>query len=433
MNGPDAGNGPGSGGASARSAATNPGSARIGFAEFVALIAALMATQAIAIDAMLPAFPSIVAVLGVADANHGQWIVTAYMIGLGVGQLVWGLMSDRFGRRPLLIGGLGLYVTAAVICGLSGSFSGLLAWRFIHGLAAASMTVTRSIVRDRYSGRQMARVMSLTFVVFLTVPILAPSLGQLILLVASWRYIFIACGLFASLVWLWAYVRMPETLHPEYRLTLDLGHIGAAARLVLLNRASMFYTLATTVMFGSLMAYVAMVQQIFADVFHRAGLMPGMFALCAAFMGLAALLNARLVERLGMRLISHTALLAFICIAALHLGVAGLGREDMLSFVVLQSATMAMFSLSVSNFGAMAMEPVGSVAGIAASLQGFISTGAAAVVGAVIGREFNGTMVPLAAGALCCGCIALTFVLMAERGRLFRGHHAGSAGSGALH
>jgi DHA1 family bicyclomycin/chloramphenicol resistance-like MFS transporter len=400
------------------------GTQTIGFLEFVVLAAATMSTQAIAIDAMLPAFPTIIRVLHVADPNHGQWIVTAYMSGLGVGQLFWGMISDRFGRRPILLAGLSLYVVAALACSFTGSFHTLLAWRFVHGLAAASVTVTRSVVRDLYSGRQMARVMSLTFVVFLMVPILAPSLGQLILAVAPWRSIFLVFAGFAAIVVSWGYLRLPETLHPEYRLTLTRTHILNAARLVLGNRTSIFYTSAMMVMFGTIMAYVGMVQQIFSEVFHRAGLMPGMFALCAIFMGFAAFLNSRIVERLGMRLISHSALLAFIAVAALHVLVATLGFEQMWTFVIFQSASMACFSLAVSNFGAMAMEPVGSIAGIAASLQGFISTFGGALVGAFIGRQFNGTTVPLAAGGLCCGIVSLGFVLLAEKGRLFRGHHS---------
>ena len=398
----------------------------IGFLEFVVLAAATMSTQAIAIDAMLPAFPTIVRVLNVADPNHGQWIVTAYMTGLGVGQLFWGMLSDRFGRRPILLGGLALYVVAALLCSLSGSFQALLAWRFVHGLAAACVTVTRSVVRDLYSGRQMARVMSLTFVVFLTVPILAPSLGQLILFVAPWRYIFVVFALFAATVATWGFLRLPETLHPEYRLTLTRKHVLNAAKLVLGNRASIFYTLAMMVMFGTIMAYVGMVAQIFSDVFRRPNLMPSMFALCAIFMGMAAYLNSRIVERLGMRLISHTALLLFIGVTALHVVIAALGAEQLWTFVLLQSITMATFSLSVSNFGAMAMEPVGAVAGIAASLQGFISTFGGALVGVFIGQQFNGSTVPLAAGQMICGIAALGFVLLAEQGRLFRAHHPSS-------
>ncbi len=404
--------------------------AKIGFLEFIVLAAAMMSTQAIAIDAMLPAFPIIVRSLQIADENHVQWIVTAYMAGLGCGQLFWGLMSDRFGRRPILIGGLALYVAAALLAGLAGSFHELLAWRFVHGLAAASVVVTRSAIRDLYSGRQMARVMSLTFMVFLMVPILAPSLGQAILLVAPWRYIFIVCGVFAAFVAAWAMLRLPETLHPEYRLTLSRSHIVGAVRLVLFNRASLFYTFAMSVMFGGIMAYVGMVQQIFGEVFHRASLMPTMFALCATTMGVAAFLNSRIVERFGMRRISHTALLAYLAITGLHTVIALLGIEQLWIFVAIQSATMACFALSISNFGAMAMDPVAAVAGIGASLQGFMSTLGGALVGALIGRQFNGTLVPLAAGSLCCGVASLLFVLLAEKGRLFTGQHiAGEPGA----
>jgi MFS transporter, DHA1 family, multidrug resistance protein len=414
---------------------SNPAAARgagIGFSEFVVLAAAMMSTQALAIDAMLPALPAIVRELRVADANHGQWIITAYMVGLGIGQLFWGLMSDRFGRRPVLLGGLALYVLAAVFSGVANSFEALLCWRLTHGLAAASVVVTRSVIRDLYSGRHMARVMSLTFMVFLTVPILAPSLGQLLLLMVPWRYIFILFAGIASLVGIWALLRLPETLHAEYRLTLTRARITAAVRLVLGNRESVCYTLAMAVMFGSILAYVGMVQQIFADVFHRAALMPAMFALCAISMGVAAFLNSRIVERLGMRIISHTALLAFIAVTLVHVLVAALGMEQLWTFVLLQSLAMASFSLSVSNFGAMAMEPVGAVAGIGAALQGFISTSGGALVGAVIGRRFDGSTLPLAAGALGCGFGGLLFVLLAEKGRLFRRHHTGAGQGPAL-
>jgi MFS transporter, DHA1 family, multidrug resistance protein len=177
------------------------------------------------------------------------------------------------------------------------------------------------------------------------------------------------------------------------------------------------------VMFGTILAYVGMVQQIFADVFHRPTLMPSMFALCAILMGMAAYLNSRIVERFGMRLISHTALLMFIVVTGLHVLIAALGLERIWTFVLLQAATMACVGMSTSNFGAMAMDPMGSVAGIAASLQGFISTFGGALVGAFIGRQFSGTTVPLAAGAMCCGLISLGFVLLAEQGRLFRAQH----------
>ena len=399
----------------------------IGFREFVAMAAALMATQALAVDTMLPALPTIAAALGLSNENHSQWVVTAYVVGVGCGQLFWGLLSDRFGRRPMLLIGLSVYALAAVLTGLSTSFNTLLAWRFAHGMAAASMVVARSAIRDLYSGRHMARVMSLTFIVFLMVPVLAPSIGQLILLLAPWRSIFLIFGAFAAVVFLWVLLRLPETLHPEYRLTLSGDHILGAARLVLGNRTSLCYTLAMTVLFGSILAYVGMVQQIFEDVFHRPGLMPAIFALCASSMGVTAFLNSRFVERVGMRIISHLGLLSFIGITGVHVLVALLGLESLLTFVLLQAATMACIGLTASNFGAMAMEPVGSVAGIGASLQGFISTFGGAVVGALIGRHFNGTTLPLAGGAFLCGLASLLFVLLAEQWRLFRPHHGGAA------
>jgi DHA1 family bicyclomycin/chloramphenicol resistance-like MFS transporter len=266
--------------------------------------------------------------------------------------------------------------------------------------------------------------MSLTFMVFLMVPILAPSLGQLILLFAPWRYIFIVCGLFAALVCTWTVLRLPETLHPEYRLTLNFAHIAAAIRLVVCTRASLCYTLAMSFMFSGIMAYVGMVQQIFGEVFHRPNIMPAMFALCATTMGVAAYLNSRIVERFGMRRISHAALVSYLGICGLHTLLAAFAAEPLWAFVAIQALTMACFALSTSNFGAMAMEPVARVAGIGASLQGFVSTLGGALIGAFIGRHFNGTLVPLAAGGFGGGLASLLFVLLAEKGRLFGGQQA---------
>lgn len=404
--------------------APSPPSTFIGFREFLALTAALMATQALAIDTMLPALPTIGRALGLSNGNHAQWIVTAYIVGVGMGQLFWGLISDRFGRRPALLCGLAAYALAAVLSGLTSSFSTLLLWRLVHGVSAASMVVARSVVRDLYSGRQMARVMSLTFIVFLVVPVMAPSLGQLILWLAPWRYIFVIFGVFAAGVWLWVLLRLPETLHPEYRLPLTRRHVVHAATLVLGERASLCYTLAMTLMFGALLAYIGMVPQIFADVFHRAALMPLIFALCAASMAVTSFLNSRIVERVGMRIISQTGLLLYLAATGLHVLVALLGYERLWTFVILQSATLACFGLAMSNFGAMAMEPVGSVAGIGAALQGFATTFGGALLGAAIGRSFNGSTLPLALGAFLCGLASLAFVLLAERGRLFRPQHA---------
>ena len=394
----------------------------IGFREFLVLTAAVMATQAIAVDTMLPALPAIAHALGVTDSNRAQWVITSYIAGVGLGQLFWGILSDRFGRRRVLLTGMTLYVMAALAVGMAGTFEALLAWRFAHGIAAASMVIARSIIRDLYGGRQMARVMSLTFIVFIMVPIVAPSIGQLVLLLAPWRALFHVFAAFAATVLLWVYFRLPETLHPEYRMTLTAGHIAHATGRVIGDRASLWYTLGVALMFGSIIGYVGMMPQIFGTVFHRPNLMPSVFALCATSMGIASFLNSRVVERFGMRIISQAGLLIFIAMTGLHVLVAALGAETLWTFIVLQSATMGCFGLIMANFGAMAMEAMGPVAGIAASLQGCVGTFGGALVAAVVGAQFNGTTVPLALGALLCGLISLGFVLIAEGGRLFRPH-----------
>ena len=394
----------------------------IGFREFLVLTAAVMACQAIAVDTMLPALPSIAHALGVMDSNRAQWVITIYIAGVGLGQLFWGMLSDRFGRRRVLLTGMTLYVMAALAVGMAGSFEALLAWRFAHGIAAASMVIARSIIRDLYGGRQMARVMSLTFIVFIMVPIVAPSIGQLVLLLAPWRALFHVFAAFAVTVLLWVYFRLPETLHPEYRMTLTASHIARAAGKVASDRASLWYTLGVALMFGSIIGYVGMMPQIFGTVFHRPKLMPSVFALCAASMGIASFLNSRVVERFGMRIISQAGLLIFIVMTGLHVLVAALGAETLWTFIVLQSATMGCFGLIMANFGAMAMEAMGPVAGIAASLQGCVGTFGGALVAAIVGAQFNGTTVPLALGALLCGLVSLGFVLLAEGGRLFQPH-----------
>ena len=407
-------------------APTQHGAARtLSFGEFIVLIAAMMAAQALAIDAMLPALPAITQSLHLPQENHSQWVITSYMIGLSCGQLCWGPLSDRFGRRPVLIGGLALYAAAAILCAVSGSFGALLGWRFVHGLAAASPVVARSVIRDLYSGRHMARVMSLTFMAFLIVPIIAPGLGQLILWVAPWRSIFLAFGVFGASVVLWAALRLPETLHPEFRMPLSARRILGAAKLVLTTRRSICYTLAQTMLLGSLMAYIGTIQQIVSEVYHRGPWMPALFALCAIALGCTSYLNARWVERIGMHFISHTALLVFFFLALIHVSIALLNAEPLWAFVLIQSACLAAYGLAASNFAAMAMEPLDAVAGIGASLLGFICQFFSALIGAVIGWQFRGTTVPLAAGTLACSVSALLFALLAEKGHLFRPHNTG--------
>ncbi|MGI4878012.1 MAG: multidrug effflux MFS transporter, partial [Janthinobacterium lividum] len=291
----------------------------MGFREFVGFIAALMAVNALGVDSMLPALPAMGHALGIASENQRQWIIAVYVLGFGAAQLVYGPLADRFGRRRVLLGGLTLFVVASVLAGLATDFASIVAARLLQGIvAAAGRVLSVSIVRDCYSGRTMARVMSLAFMTLLAVPILAPSLGQFILLWAPWQGIFVVLALFGAAVGTWAAFRLPETLHPEDRRRFDVRDIVAAAKTAATNRYSLGYTLASTLLFGSIMGYVNSVQQIFEHVFHATQWFTTIFALTAAFMAVAAFTNSRIVERLGMRHVSHAALLSLIVIASIH-------------------------------------------------------------------------------------------------------------------
>jgi DHA1 family bicyclomycin/chloramphenicol resistance-like MFS transporter len=401
----------------AEAATPHPG---MGFKEFVGLIAALMATNALGVDTMLPALQQIGTALGVGNANENQWIVTSYLLGFGVAQIFYGTLIDRYGRKPVLLWGMAGYVLGSLAVAGAGSFSLVLAARALQGVAAAvSRVVAVSIVRDCYAGRLMARVMSISFIVFLGVPVLAPSIGQLIMLVAPWRWVFVWLAAFGFAVLVWVALRLPETLHEEDRTPIAPGNIARSFGLVLTNRLWLGYSLAMTFIIGALVGFINSGQQVFLDVFRLARLFPTIFGLIAGFIAIASIVNARLVERLGMRLLSHAALLGFIAIAFIHALVAFFGFETIWSFAILQSAMMFCFGLLAGNFGAIAMEPVGHVAGTAASAQGFLTTVGGAVIGFLIGQSFNGSDVPLTLGFAASGLLTLAAVLVTEGGRLF--------------
>jgi DHA1 family bicyclomycin/chloramphenicol resistance-like MFS transporter len=397
----------------------------LGFRAFVALIALLMAMNAIAIDIMLPALPAMARDFGLPDPNEAQWIIAAYVLGFGVAQLVYGPVSDRYGRRPVLLVGLVLYMLTATIAAFADTFATMIVARILQGIAAASTRVIASaVVRDCYSGRQMARVMSLSFMVFLAVPVMAPAVGQVVLMLAPWHSIFALLAVYAAGVTAFVWLRMPETLHPEYRQPLQVGRIVEAARTVVTDRAALGYSLALALMFGSLMAFINSSQQIFAESFHAPGLFPIAFAACAGTMACGSYVNSRLVERLGTRRLSHGALAGFVVTSALHAAVALTGFETIWTFVALQALGMLAFSFASSNFGAMAMENLGAIAGTASSLQGFTMSVGGAVIGIAISQGFDGTTVPIVLGYLVAGLAALAVVAVTERGRLFRSHQA---------
>ena len=401
---------------------------RPSFGEFVALVAFMMGLTAFAVDNVLPAFPALGRTFAVSDPNDLQLLVYIYMIGFGATHLVYGPASDILGRRPAFLVGLGVFLVGCVAAMLAPNFETLLAARCLQGCgAAAGRVVAVAIVRDRFAGREMARVMSLTMMVFITVPIFAPAIGSLLLLVGDWHAIFASMLILGVMLGVWFVRRMPETLRDENRQTFSARGILAAFRTTATTRAAFGYSTAFGLMFGTIMSYVGSAQQIFAeDVYHLGGLFPVAFGLIAVTMGFASLLNSRLVRRHGMHRISHTSMLCFVALSLAQCTFAFVygGKPPLLLFGGILALSQFFTSLTMPNFNALAMEPLGRIAGTASSLIGFYTTFLGAICGAVVGRFFNGTVIPLAIGYAGLSVAIVAVVLVTERGRLFRPVHA---------
>ncbi|HEX2725690.1 MAG TPA: multidrug effflux MFS transporter [Beijerinckiaceae bacterium] len=405
---------------------------RIGFKEFVAMVAALMALNALAIDIMLPGLQEIGNALDVADENRRQAVLTAYLWAFGVGQLLVGSVSDRFGRKPVLLGGLALYIVAAALCAAATSFEALLVARALQGLAsAAPRVVVTAVVRDCYGGRRMASVMSLAMMAFISVPVLAPSIGQLVLLFSSWREIFGLLTLYGLVLTAWTWRRLPETLPPDRRRPASPRGVALAIRKVLTTRQTIGYTLATGMMFGANFGFIVTAQQIFVDVFGLGVYFPLAFAAVAVTMALSSFINSRLVVRLGMRRISHGAVVLFTALSGTLLALAAAGALKLWMFMLLIAGIMFLLGMVFSNFNALAMEPQAGVAGTASSLTGSITTVMAASLGHVTGQAYDGTAVPLGTSYLVLGLATLLIILVTERGRLFDRARTSAPGSAA--
>ncbi|WP_173931623.1 multidrug effflux MFS transporter [Chelativorans sp. Marseille-P2723] len=393
----------------------------IGKGEFIALAAALMALNAMAIDVMLPGLQEIGAALGVEDQNHRQFVITAYVLGLGAAQLFYGPISDRFGRRGPLLVGLIFYAVTAFAAAFAPSFAVLLVLRFLQGVgAAATRVIAVSAIRDVFGGRQMAEVMSMVMMVFMIIPVIAPSLGQAAMIFGDWPIIFITMGVMSLAITIWALLRLPETLAPEMRRALSLSSIAEGFGFVLTNRVALCYTLASTAIFGALFGFINSAQQIYVEIYDLGDWFPLLFAIGAGLMAISSFTNARLVGRLGMRLLSHGALIGFLTVNGIWLALTLISPVSFPVFFVLFALSMFQFGWVGANFNAIAMEPLGHVAGTAAAIQGFVTTLGGGVLGALIGQAFDGTLTPLAAGYFGVAAIALVFVLIGERGKLFR-------------
>jgi DHA1 family bicyclomycin/chloramphenicol resistance-like MFS transporter len=397
----------------------------MGFPEFVVVIASIMALNPLAMDMMLPALPNIRSAFGIADANLPQMVLSTFLIGFGVGQFLMGPLSDRFGRRPVLIGGMILYGVASLLAIAAPSFELLLLARALQGFGtSATRVIATSIVRDCYAGRRMASVMSLAMMVFVAVPVVAPSFGQAVLLLAQWRGIFVVLMLYGVLTLIWSALRMPETLAEANRKSLAIGEVLRAYGQTITNRQTLGYALACGGVWGAMISFVFSSQQVFTEIYHLGHYFPLAFAAAATGVAIAGFLNSRIVGRLGMRVISHGALVVYAVVAAVMLAAEQMQMLPLPLFMVLAMLMMFAFGLMMANFTALAMEPHGNIAGTASSLYGSITTLLGIGIGIVIGQIYDGTLLPFSMGFFLCALSALAIAAITEKCRLFKPHHA---------
>jgi DHA1 family bicyclomycin/chloramphenicol resistance-like MFS transporter len=396
----------------------------MGFPEFVIIIASIMALNPLAMDMMLPALPNIRSAFGIVDANRPQLVLSIFLVGFGVGQFVMGPLSDRFGRRPVLLGGMTVYTIAGLLAIMAPSLETLLLARALQGLGtSATRVIATSIVRDCYAGRRMASVMSLAMMVFIAVPVIAPSFGQAVMLLTHWRGIFVILMVYGVIALAWSALRMPETLAPENRKSLAIPDVLSAFRQTVTNRQTLGYALAAGGVQGALFAFVFCSQQVFTEIFKLGHYFPVAFAACAIGVAVAGFLNSRIVGRIGMRVISHAAISGFVVVAAVLLVAVKTQTLTLPLFMALAALMMFAFGLMMANFTSLAMEPQGKIAGTASSLYGTITTLLGIGIGTTIGQDYDGTLLPFATGFFLCTLAALAVVLITEKGRMFRPHH----------
>ncbi|MEQ8246169.1 MAG: multidrug effflux MFS transporter [Alphaproteobacteria bacterium] len=388
--------------------------------EFIALMALMISIVALSTDAMLPALAVIGRDLGVTEANSNQLVVTAFFLGLAFGQLFFGPLSDSIGRKPAINLGFAIFAVGCVLSLTATDMTMMLAGRVLQGIGAAGpRTVAVALIRDQYAGRAMARIMSFVMAVFILVPVAAPALGQGIMVFADWHgifWLFLALAIGASI---WLTARQPETLPREKRRAFSLARIGKAAWEVCRTRAAIGSAAAAGLIFSAMIGYLTSSQQIFQDTYGVGDLFPLYFAGLAIGIGGASITNARLVMRLGMRRLTVRALVAIIVLAAVFFAVAAsmAGVPPLWAFMVYGIPTFFCMGILFGNLNAMAMEPLGHIAGVGsavvASLTGFISL----ALGSLIGQSYDGTVLPLVAGYGVLGVLALLLVRWVGKGR----------------
>jgi DHA1 family bicyclomycin/chloramphenicol resistance-like MFS transporter len=385
------------------------------FAEFVAMQAMLIAIVAFSIDAMLPVLPEIGADLSSDAVNKIQLVVTSFILGLGVGTLFAGPLSDTFGRKPVMFCGLAVYVLAALAGALASSIEWLLFARFVQGLGAAGpRAVNVAIIRDLYKGRAMARVMSFVMTVFVLVPAIAPSFGAVLAAFAGWRSLFVSFMVFGLISGAWIMLRQPETLLVENRRPFTARRLWGGLKEVLGSRLVLTYIAVMSLAYGQMFAWLSSAPQIFADVYDRAGSFPLWFAAIALFAGLASIMNANLVMRLGMRALATWAFATMAVASVVMLGTQFLtlpAPYDFAIFIVYLGTSFFMIGLTFGNLNALALEQVGHIAGLAAAVVGAVSTVLAVLIAVPIGQAYSGTPLPVISGILVCSTLAFGLML----------------------
>lgn len=394
----------------------------MGKRELIVLLALLMSLNALAIDAMIPALADMAGELGVQDGNRRQLVIAVYSLAMGFGCLIPGSYADRYGRRPIMLLALGFYVACNLLIALLHDFETVLVARILCGvLGAGLMVAPMAIVRDLYEGDAMARLMSVIAAVFITVPVIAPSLGQAVLLVAGWRWIFVALAVIGALSAVWVWYRLPETLKPENRQDINIPVIARNMRDALVNRQSIGYVIGTALVMGGVFGYVNIAQQLYTEHFAVSeAAFPLVFGGTAAMMAVANITNSRIVMRFGARRVSHTGVLIFIAVSLAQVWAAHTHPGDIRYFVPLMALNLGLLGFLGANFGSIALQPFAHIAGAASSVHSFFRMFGAAMVGLVIGQFYDGSARPFAYALLINSTLALCFVLYSEKGVLFR-------------
>ncbi|MGV3552530.1 multidrug effflux MFS transporter [Rhizobium sp.] len=408
----------------------------LGMGEFIAICASLAATAAMSIDIILPALPALGRAFGVVDENDRQLVILTFTFVFGISQLFYGPLSDRFGRKPLIAIGLTLYIIGSLSAMFVTTFEGLLAMRGVQGIGCAALqVVTLAMVRDCFSGPSMGRVLTFIFTTFMIVPIIAPTLGQQVELLTTWKGIFAFNAIAGALILVWMTTRLKETLHVQDRRSLAIGSLVEALGEIVTNRITAGYALASTLTLIALFSYIVSVQQVYGELYGLGTLFPYAFGASSVGVAVAALFSARLVRRLGMRPVAHGALSIFTASGLILFLLALGGNPPFWVTFGLLSISMMAFGVLQGNISAIALEPLGHIAGTASSLVGVVTMTVANILAGLVGQAYDGTVVPLAFAFGFGGLAASLAVFWTERGRVFRNTqlHTGQSVSSTFH